>query len=208
MTQVKWKFERERCALLVIDMQNDFVREGAIMEVPEARTQLAKIARLIGACRKSDVPVMYTVHQTDPQFNPLEIASFPHLVDGGMREGTDGIEVVDELAPATSEYVLRKRRYSAFFQTDLELILRNLKGSAAAIDTLIICGTVTNICCESTARDAYFRDYKVVFGSDVCSALNKAAHDATLANMELFGRVLSGEEIIAELMSDMTADSV
>jgi len=190
----KWEFERARCALMVIDMQNDFVREGAIMEVPDAKHQLTRIASLIDTCRKLDVPVIYTVHQTDPVFNPLEIASFPHLIDGGMRIGTDGIEVVDELAPNDNEYVLRKRRYSAFYQTDLEIVLRNLD-----VDTLIICGTVTNICCESTARDAYFRDYKVVFGSDVCSALNKEAHDATIANMELFGRVLCAEEIIAAL---------
>jgi len=190
----KWEFKRDRCALMVIDMQNDFVREGAIMEVPEAKHQLTRIAGLIDTCRKLEVPVIYTVHQTDPVFNPLEIATFPHLIDGGMRIGTDGIEVVDELAPRDNEYVLHKRRYSAFFQTDLEIVLRNLD-----IDTLIICGTVSNICCESTARDAYYWDYKVVFGSDVCSALNKAAHDATIANMELFGRVLSAEEITAAL---------
>jgi len=190
----KWEFKRNRCALMVIDMQNDFVREGAIMEVPEAKHQLTRIAGLIDTCRKLEVPVIYTVHQTDPVFNPLEIATFPHLIDGGMRIGTDGIEVVDELAPRDNEYVLRKRRYSAFFQTDLEIVLRNLD-----IDTLIICGTVSNICCESTARDAYYWDYKVVFGSDVCSALNKAAHDATIANMELFGRVLSAEEITTAL---------
>jgi len=129
------------------------------------------------------------------------------LIDEGMRLGTDGIEVVDELAPKADEYVLRKRRYSAFYQTDLEIVLRNLKRDssagmnceAEAIDTLIICGTVTNICCESTARDAYYRDYKVIFGSDVCSALNKEAHDATLANMELFGQVMDSKEIIGLL---------
>jgi len=212
MATQKWEFQAERCALLVIDMQNDFVRAGAIMEVPEAKHQLPHIKKLIDTCRSIDIPVIYTVHQTDPCFNPLEIATFPHLKDGGMRIGTDGIEVVSELAPREGEYVLRKRRYSAFYQTDLEIILRNLKRKDASsdsaiklpnsehaetlpIDTLIICGTVTNICCESTARDAYFRDYKVVFGSDVCSALNKAAHQATLANMELFGRVMSGAEI-------------
>ena len=203
MTAVKWDFSVERCALLVIDMQNDFVREGAIMEVEQAKAQLPAIKQLIDTCRKLDVPVIYTVHETDSTFNPLEIATFPHLIDAGMRAGTEGIEVVDELKPADGEYVLSKRRYSAFYQTDLEIVLRNIhkrkKETAPAVDTLIICGTVTNICCESTTRDAYFRDYKVVFGSDVCSALNKEAHNATLANMELFGRVLCCEEIIAAL---------
>jgi len=218
MIKHSWEFEAERSALLVIDMQNDFVRAGAIMEVPDAKHQLGRIKNLIDSCRKLDVPVLYTVHQTDPQFNPLEIASFPRLRNGGMRLGTDGIEVVSELAPRADEYVLRKRRYSAFYQTDLEIVLRNLKREQTAcsgadgstsgndgnetlpVDTLIICGTVTNICCESTARDAYFRDYKVVFGSDVCSAMDTAAHEASLANMELFGRVMTGAEISEHLL--------
>ena len=189
-----WTIERANCALLVIDMQNDFVREGAIMEVPEARAQVGRIAGLVDACREKDVPVIYTVHETDPAFNPLEIATFPHLAEAGMRRGTDGIEVFDELAPAEGEYVLHKRRYSAFFQTDLELVLRN-----SGVDTVIICGTVSNICCESTARDAYFRDFKVVFGSDVNSALSKEVHKAVLANMKLFGRVMTAEEITTTL---------
>jgi ureidoacrylate peracid hydrolase len=200
MNPSKWTFDSSRTALLVIDMQNDFVRAGAIMEVPEAKRQLGKIADLIAACRLVNLPIIYTVHETDPEFNPLEIATFPHLVHGGMRKGTDGIKVVDELAPLEGDYVLQKRRYSAFFQTDLEMVLRNKKDEGELpIDTLIICGTVTNICCESTARDAYFRDYKVIFGSDVCSALNKEAHTASLANMELFGQVLSAGEIIEQL---------
>ena len=199
--QEKWNITPETCALLVIDMQNDFVRKGAIMEVAESRAQLPKIAALIEACRARTIPVIYTVHETNPQFNPLEIASFPHLIGGGMRAGTEGIKVVDELAPISGEYILQKRRYSAFFQTDLEMILRNLKPAGKApVDTLIICGTVSNICCESTARDAYFRDYKVVFGSDVNSALSKLAHDATIENMKLFGRVLTQQEIIAQII--------
>jgi len=192
---------------MVIDMQNDFVREGAIMEVKEAKRQLPKIKALIDQCRALDVPVIYTVHQTDPTYNPLEIASFPHLKDAGMRAGTDGIEVVDALAPEPGDTVLRKRRYSAFYQTDLDLILRNIKNddkgdSVPAVDTLIICGTVTNICCESTARDAYFRDYKVIFGSDVCSAITKQQHAASLVNMDLFGQVMDCESIIRALADD------
>ncbi|MCL2379273.1 MAG: cysteine hydrolase [Coriobacteriia bacterium] len=207
MSDLKWKIDCNRCTLLVIDMQNDFVLNGAIMEVPEAKKQIPKIKELIDNCRKLNIPIIYTVHQTDPVYNPLEIASFPHLKDAGMRAGTDGIKVVSDLAPQHNDYVLQKRRYSAFFQTDLELILRNIHAHGndedgrvrPAVDTLIICGTVTNICCESTARDAYYRDYKVVFGSDICSALTKAQHDASLVNMNLFGQVMDCDSIIKGL---------
>jgi ureidoacrylate peracid hydrolase len=191
---MKWEFNRSKCALLVIDMQNDFVLPGAIMEVPRAKEQLPKIAQLIEACRELNMPVVYTVHETHPDYCALEIAAFPHLKEAGMRRGTPGAEVVDALSPLANEVVIRKRRFSAFYQTELELILRGM-----GVDTLIICGTVTNICCESTARDAFFRDFKVVFGNDICSALDEKTHNATLANMEIFGEVMRLDEIMQNL---------
>lgn len=196
---VKWEFEREKCVLMVIDMQNDFVSDGAVMQVREAKKQVPKIKKLIGKCRELNVPIIYTVHTTDPKYCPLEISSFPQLKDRGMREGTDGVKVIDELAPVSDEIVLSKRRFSAFYQTDLEIILRNIKTPFPPADTLIICGTVSNICCESTARDAFFRDYKVVFGTDICSADDETAHNATLKNMEIFGRTMDCETIIKAL---------
>ena len=195
----KWEFERDRCVLMVIDMQNDFVRDGAVMQVKEAQSQLPRIKKLIGKCRQLGVPVIYTVQETDPIFCPLEVAAFPRLRDAGMREGTEGMQIVGELAPAPGDMIIRKRRFSAFYQTDLEIILRNIRGSINRADSIIICGTVTNICCESTARDAYFRDYKVIFGTDICSANTPEAHKATLANMEIFGRNMDCESIIAAL---------
>ena len=196
---VKWHFERERCVLMVIDMQNDFVLDGAIMQVKEAGRQIPKIQKLIATCRELSVPIIYTVHKTNPVYNPLEIASFPWLKDAGMREGTDGVKVIDDLKPAPNDIVLCKRRFSAFYQTDLEMMLRNMMPQSSPVDTLIICGTVTNICCESTARDAFFRDYKVIFGSDICSTDDKDAHQATLKNMEIFGRTMDCESIIQSL---------
>ena len=196
---VKWEFERDRCVLMVIDMQNDFVLEGAILEVKEARNQIPRIRRLIDKCHELGVPVIYTLQETDEVFCPLEVATTPKLMHDGMRKGTPGQQVITELTPAPGDISLVKRRFSAFYQTDLELILRNIRGSVKPVDTIIICGTVTNVCCESTARDAFFRDYKVVFGTDICSAQTPEAHAATLANMELFGRNMDCEGIISAL---------
>jgi len=196
---VKWEFERDRSVLLVIDMQNDFVLDGAVMQVREAKNQLPRIKKLIGKCRELGVPVIYTIQETDPVYCPLEVAAFPRLKDSGMRKGTQGMQIVDELAPSPDDIIIRKRRFSAFYQTDLEIILRNIRGAINLVDSVIICGTVTNICCESTARDAYFRDYKVVFGTDVCSANTLESHNATLANMEIFGRIMSCDAIISAL---------
>ena len=196
---VKWEFERDRCVLMVIDMQNDFVLDGAIMQVKEARNQIPGIKKLIEKCRGLGVPVIYTIQETDAVFCPLEVASIPKLIDAGMRKGTDGQQIVPELSPMPDDIIIHKRRFSAFYQTDLEIILRNIRGSVNPVDTIIISGTVTNICCESTARDAFFRDYKVVFGIDLCSANTPEAHAATLANMEIFGRNMDCETIIAAL---------
>ncbi|MCL2877394.1 MAG: cysteine hydrolase [Acidobacteria bacterium] len=196
---VKWEFERDRSVLMVIDMQNDFVLDGAVMQVKEAKNHLPKIKKLIGRCRELGVPVIYTIQETDPVFCPLEVSAFPHLRDAGMRKGTKGMQIVDCLAPEPDDIVIRKRRFSAFYQTDLEIILRNIRGNVDPVDAIIICGTVTNICCESTARDAFFRDYKVVFGTDICSANTPESHNATLANMEIFGRNMDCETIIKSL---------
>ena len=196
---MKWEFERDRSVLLVIDMQNDFVLEGAILEVKEARKQVPKIRRLIDKCKELGVPVIYTIQETDPVFCKLEVANFPPLMETGMRIGTKGYEIIDELKPGPDDIIVRKRRFSAFYQTDMELILRNIRGAERPADTVIICGTVTNVCCESTARDAYFRDFKVVFGTDICSANTPESQAATLVNMELFGRNMDCESIIAAL---------
>jgi len=196
---VKWSFERERCALLVIDMQNYFVLEGAPLEVPEARKQIPDIRKLIDKCHELDVPVIYTSHEPDPVYCALEATGNLWLKDFGPLEGTEEARVIDELTPEPGDVIVRKRRFSAFFQTDLELILRSIRGYEKPVDTVIICGTVTNVCCESTARDAFFRDFKVVFGSDVCSAMTPESHNATLENMKFFGRTMDCETIIKSL---------
>ena len=195
----KWEFERDRCALLVIDMQNGFVSEGGSLRVPEAGRRIPAIKKLIDKCRELGVPIIYTLQRSDAVLCPLEVSNWPDPNADGLREGTWGTEVVPELTPLPGDMLLWKRRFSAFFQTDLELILRNIRGSEKPVDTVIICGTVTNICCESTARDAFFRDFKVVFGSDVTAAIFEDAHIASLRNMEIFGRVLDCDTIITAL---------
>ena len=196
-----WEFERDRSALLVIDMQNYFVLEGAPLAVPEARQKTPLIKKLIGKCREYGVPVIYTLHEPDAAISPLEAEFTPWLKNFGNLTGTKEADVIDELAPEPGDRIIHKRRFSAFFQTDLELVLRNIRGREKPVDTVIICGTVTNVCCESTARDAYFRDYKVVFGSDLCAAITPEGHKATLQNMRPFGRVLDCEAIIQALQA-------
>ncbi|WP_267212125.1 isochorismatase family protein [Chelatococcus asaccharovorans] len=196
-----WFFDKDRAALLVIDMQKDFVDECAIMEVAMARHRIPAMRRVINACRVAGVPVIYTRHVLSDRFevSPLETAYQPKLKVTGMREGSEGIEIVPELIPLPNETVITKHRYDAFHDTQLETVLRNIRG-AGQVDTVIIIGTVTSICCESTARGAFMRDYKVAFISDANGGLDEASHDATLEIIaRVFGRVFTTSELIENL---------
>jgi nicotinamidase-related amidase len=203
MTQsaLPWVFHKEKAALIVVDMQNDFVREGAVMQVPMARQYLPNMASLVEACRSHDIPVIFTSHVLldDYDISPLETAYNPTLKKEGMRSHTDGIQIVQELEPLAHEHVVYKHRYDAFYQTNLEMILRNIRGPHV-VDTVIIIGTVTNICCESTARSAFMRDLKVVFVSDANGGLDQESHQATLTIIgKVFGRVMDTQALIQEI---------
>lgn len=153
-----------RTAMIVVDMQNDFVAVGAPMETPAARAVVPRLVEALGICRDAGTRVIYTahVHRRDGSgmglFDDMHppIASRDALVDG-----TPGVDIYAELAPAEGEHVIKKHRYSAFFGTDLDIVLREWN-----IDTVIISGTTTENCCLATARDAMFRNYRVVFLSD------------------------------------------
>lgn len=196
-----WAFDRQRAALLVIDMQRDFVDEGAVMEVAMARRRIPAMRRVIELCRRAGIPVIYTQHVLSDHFDisPLETAYQPRLRAKGMREGSAGAEIVVDLAPLPGEVIIKKHRYDAFHNTQLETVLRNIRG-AGQVDTVIIVGTVTSICCESTARSAFMRDFKVVFISDANGGLDEASHDATLSIIgKVFGRVMTAEDLASLL---------
>lgn len=199
MTPPPWEIDPETCVLLVIDMQNDFVLEGFPMQVPMARERLGTMRDVLTRCREAGVPVVYTQHIRYDSFDvsPLETAYRPWLREGGVREGTYGAEIVDELKPEPGEVVIRKHRYDAFHNTPLDTVLATLRGPGT-VRTVIICGTVTEVCCESTARSAFMRDYQVAFLADATAALSVTAQAATLDSIgKYFGRVLSARELFA-----------
>jgi len=198
---IAWNFNKNKAVLLVIDMQKDFVKEGAIMEVPMARRNLPNMKKILDSCRQHHIPVIFTTHVLFDEYevSPLEVAYQPWLKKEGMRSGTLGVQVVDELKPLPSEITIQKHRYDAFYNTQLETIIRNIRG-AGIVDTVIITGTVTNVCCESTARSAFMRDFKVVFVGDACGGFDDASHQATLTVIDkVFGRVMSTEELIQQI---------
>jgi biuret amidohydrolase len=162
--QVKYSIIPEKTAMLVVDMQNDFVQEGAPIEVPRARAMVPRLNRLLDACRAHGILVIYIHHVIrGGDVDAGRLADHHEAVrnNKALLAGTPNVEIYAGLRPHPHDLIVAKPRYSAFYGTDLEGILRS-KG----IDTLIVGGTVTNVCCDSTARDAFSRDYKVIFLSD------------------------------------------
>ena len=150
-----------KTALVVVDMQNDFVKEGGTLVVPDAEGTIPEIRDLLEKARSSGAKVVFT-QDTHAEGDP-EWGIWPEHA----REGTWGWGIVDELAPREDELVVRKVRYDAFYGTHLDHFLR-LWGT----ETLVVCGTVANICVHYTAASAALRWYDVVIPKDATSALD------------------------------------
>src|SRR5579872_1400053 len=154
----------KKSAMIVVDMQNDFVASGAPMETPAARQVVPRIAEALRVCRNAGIKIIYTahVHRRDGCDMGLFDDLHPSIANrDALVDGTPGVEIYADLAPLAGEHVIKKHRYSGFFGTDLDIILREW-----GVDTVIISGTTTENCCHATARDAMFRNYRVVFLSD------------------------------------------
>jgi isochorismate hydrolase len=177
-----------KCALLVVDMQNYFL--------PVASPIVDRVLSIVNACRLRNVRILFTRH------GHRDIEK-----DGGLLlqwwgdcilHGTRDWEIMDVLTPSQTDSVVDKNRYSAFFGTGLDEMLR-----AEGIEELIITGVMTNCCCETTARDAFMRDYRVFFVSDATAAADEELHLATLKNMAFaFAHVLDTESLCRYLEGD------
>ena len=150
----------QRPSLLIVDMQNDFLDPAGHLDMgPEARAVIPQIARVLEAARRAGVPVVYTAQTHRPDFadGPRWVEKFTGFREAGLRQGTRGAEIVDELSPRAGERVIRKLRPSAFFGTELDLYLRSL-----GVDTTILTGCTTSGCVRATALDAFSYNYRVI----------------------------------------------
>lgn len=173
--------EPGKSALLVIDMQEHFAALTDII--------IDHVLSVIDACRFSDVHILFTRHG---HRNPAEDGGL--LVDWwgeAIQYGSQDWEIVSSLKPQDQDTIIDKNRYSAFYRTDLDTILRG-KG----IEDVIICGILTNCCCETTARDAFMRDYRVFFLSDATTAVAEELHIASLKNLAYgFAHILDTDSL-------------
>lgn len=197
-TDKHWAFEikPEECALVVIDLQEDFVNPGNPMCVPEAYRQIPRVLALIEGCREAGVPVLYTEHHIGPDSSAGFYEYWPPIAAGAIKEGAPNTKLYHGLDPRPDERIINvKHTYDSFAGTNLDYVLRS-----RGVKTVIVCGTLTNFCVESTARSAYFLNYHVVFGSDVSASDSAIAQEATLRTMRRgFARVMDHQEILQSL---------
>lgn len=192
-----------RVALLVVDMQDSFVRQGAGHAwVPAAAPTCPAIEQLAQALRAAGGLVVWVLNT----FTDESVTSWSHfhrelstprgfaVRSQAMAAGAPGHALYAELHPQPQDLTVLKTRYSAFIQgaSDLDAQLRG-----RGIDTVLVAGTATPVCCESTARDAMMLNYRTVMVSDACSATTQAEHEASLSNFMLnFGDVRSVAEVV------------
>jgi len=209
------EIEPARTAMIVVDMQNDFVAPGAPLETPAARAMVPKLAEALKLCRRAGVRVIYTAHSH--RRDGCDMGLFddihpPIAMRNAVIDDTPGVNIYADLAPAAGEHVIKKHRYSGFFGTDLDIILREW-----GVDTVIISGTTTENCCHATARDAMFRNYRVVFLSDATATYdypdrgfgpmaNRDVHQATLVILAAStAHVMSVSDLRSRLASGCSA---
>ncbi|MBM3493002.1 MAG: cysteine hydrolase [Armatimonadetes bacterium] len=189
----RMKLNASASALLVVDMQPFFLDPASPTFTCGGVAIMPTVKRLIEAFRRAGRPVIFTCHVHHP--DGLDAGIMGWWWEGMCIEGSPESEVHRELAPLPSEKVVLKHRYSAFYNTDLETVLRSLR-----IEDLVISGIMTNMCVESTARDAYYRDYRVFIPADGTGSVTEEMHVASLLNLAFgFAYVTEAGQVEAHL---------
>lgn len=196
-----------RTAFIIVDMENDFVAEGAPLRAKMAPAVVPPLKRALAHARNTGMRVIFTTHAHRRDGCDMGVfgRSKPPIAERlALVDGEKGVEIYDELKPLPDEIVIKKHRYSAFYGTDLDIVLRS-----SGLETVIITGVTTENCCHATARDALFHNYGVIFLSDATGttdypdtgygAMSAAdVHRATLVILALgTAHVMTVDEMIA-----------
>ena len=201
-SRTTWSLVKGHTAIVHIDPQNDFLHpEGWYathdVDISHMRRCIEPIQQLVAAARKAGVPMVWTRHGSKGLIDGgpfMELRSFLH--EGGLRQNTWGYEILEELgADAEADWFVDKTRLSAFYNTNLETILRALKA-----ETVIITGVLTNQCVGATTKDAIFRDFKPLVVEEATGTTMPHLHDPIIECIKNgWGQVNTLEQTLAEL---------
>lgn len=196
-----WDLVPGRTALVHIDLQNDFLHADGWyasqgIDVAHMQRVIEPTKRITAAARERGVPVIWTRHGTrgvedGGPFMKLR----PFLHEGGLRADTWGYAILDELEPRDDDWYVEKNRLSAFYNTNLELVLR-----AVNADTVLITGVLTNQCVAATSKDAMFRDFKPIVVEDCTGTTLPHLHEPAIEMIRVgWGEVRSLDDTLADL---------
>ena len=196
-----WELVPGRTVHVVIDDQNDFLHpEGWYgqqgVHIAHMQRVIEPTKVLNDECRRRGVPIVWTRHGTRglADGGPFMVIR-EVLRDGGLRQGTWGYEILEELDPRPEDWYVEKSRLSAFFQTNLELILRALDA-----ETVLLTGVLTNQCVGATCKDALFRDFKPIVVEECVGTTLPHLHDPAIEMIRVgWGQVSTLEEALAQL---------
>lgn len=177
-----------KSALLVIDMVKDFTATNGLVFYPQNREILPRIKKVVEECRKRELLIIFFRHSyRKNKFDKNLVNMRPNCIEGTGGDEIDPMLTVDE----EKDYVIKKRRYSGFFGTDLDLVLRENN-----IENVIITGTKTNCCIRATVTDAYYLNYNVYVVSDCVATNDEIVNKVHLTDIrKYFGKVVTSDEL-------------
>ncbi len=183
----------KKSALLVIDMQRYFLESGARAFLDPPTNLIPNVSSLISAFRKSNRQIVFTRHahtkgEATGQMGRWWDEELPW-------NGDEDSELIDGIVPRSSEIILTKTRYSAFEETELDQALKRFD-----VDTVVICGVMTNLCVETSARHAFMKNFRVVVVDDACATKSEEYHRASLLNLSYgFANIEQTDTIVKEI---------
>jgi nicotinamidase-related amidase len=194
---VDFGFSPEKTALVNVDLQNFFV-DSTEQGVPLVH----RINQLSAACRRAGIPVVHTAHVLRPSGSNMGLLGefVPEIRDGLLNKGAETAALHSALVIEPGDVLLEKPRFGAFYGTDLELILRS-----RGIDTIIISGISTDVCCDTTAREANARDFRVLFLSDGTATNDPDPESVQRATLEMMGSLFAQVLTIDDVLSRIDA---
>lgn len=199
--EAPFQLRPERAAIIVVDMINEFCKPGGKMVLPGYERLVPPQLAVIDNAREHNMPIFWVhdVHRKNMRREREFLKRSPH-----GEEGSWGTEVISDLKAREDDIHIIKRRYSSFYQTDLDLTLKDMM-----IEQVIVFGVVTNICVRSTVADAFFEGYEILVPQDCCAATGPREQESSLYDIAThFGVVCNSNDIVEALKSGSPINNI
>lgn len=197
---------KTKSALIIIDMENGFINSESVHCIKNAKATIPACQKAVEIAREKGIPVFFVKRQYRGDGSDVELTRYNSWIKGGKSmqpdsKGSNSDEFPPELSPAEKDYIIVKPRWSAFFQTELDLILRRLH-----IQTVILAGTTTPNCIRTTCYDANSLEYNVVILEDCCSSQTEEIQRVNIEDMGRMGAIITNTKTFADYDENSVVD--